>query len=389
MHVCRSFSCDAASRCRTRHENLHWPCVLAAALSCRRHALQSLTALPATSSGCSIPDGVALAALAWAARQELAVDARRLRASSRCSRCTWSARGGFTPTCRTKRGATRVFGSGPREWFGWDRNHYDRLVHLAFGLLMPLPIVETAMRYGGLSRRWALGVGDRRRRRRQRGRTKCSNGCSRWSPRRRWRSTTTASRATSGTRRRTWRWRCSAAWSRRGWLAASSNRNQPREHANSQRNPVERRWLGLRSSFSCCLRRGAAASARVWPWAMVPRAQQAELESAELDLPDRVDAALRDDRRRRLAALASRARGRSRCVCGSCSSRSTPRGRGCSSASKPSAPRSLTFCSWTSTIAAIICSGLAAAAEPSPRASPVWSLGAVCHSLNAAFWRLN
>ena len=44
-----------------------------------------------------------------------------------------------------------VFGSGPHEWFGWSRNHYDRLVHLAFGLLMPLPIVEAVTRYGGLS----------------------------------------------------------------------------------------------------------------------------------------------------------------------------------------------------------------------------------------------
>lgn len=51
-----------------------------------------------------------------------------------------------------------VFGSGPREWFGWRRNHYDRLVHLAFGLLMPGPMVEAAMRYGGLSRRWAVVV---------------------------------------------------------------------------------------------------------------------------------------------------------------------------------------------------------------------------------------
>jgi putative membrane protein len=51
-----------------------------------------------------------------------------------------------------------LFGSGPREWFGWRRNHYDRLVHLMFGLLMPLPLVELATRYGGLSRRWAATV---------------------------------------------------------------------------------------------------------------------------------------------------------------------------------------------------------------------------------------
>jgi putative membrane protein len=55
-----------------------------------------------------------------------------------------------------ERWSDAIVGSGPREWFGWTRNHYDRLVHLAFGLLMPLPIVETAMRYCGLSRRWAL-----------------------------------------------------------------------------------------------------------------------------------------------------------------------------------------------------------------------------------------
>jgi putative membrane protein len=49
-----------------------------------------------------------------------------------------------------------VFGSGPHEWFGWTRNHYDRLVHFAFGLLMSLPLVESSMRHGGLSRGWAL-----------------------------------------------------------------------------------------------------------------------------------------------------------------------------------------------------------------------------------------
>ena len=28
------------------------------------------------------------------------------------------------------------------ELFGWQRNHYDRLVHAAFGLLLPLPLAE-------------------------------------------------------------------------------------------------------------------------------------------------------------------------------------------------------------------------------------------------------
>src|SRR5688572_22888509 len=29
-----------------------------------------------------------------------------------------------------------AFGSGPHEWFGWRRNHYDRIVHIAFGALL-------------------------------------------------------------------------------------------------------------------------------------------------------------------------------------------------------------------------------------------------------------
>lgn len=35
------------------------------------------------------------------------------------------------------------------------RNHYDRLVHLAFGILAMCPLVESAVRHGGLSIRWA------------------------------------------------------------------------------------------------------------------------------------------------------------------------------------------------------------------------------------------
>ncbi len=43
-----------------------------------------------------------------------------------------------------------MVGSGPYEWFGWTRNHYDRLVHVAFGVLFVLPLVEVAMRFGRL-----------------------------------------------------------------------------------------------------------------------------------------------------------------------------------------------------------------------------------------------
>jgi putative membrane protein len=43
-----------------------------------------------------------------------------------------------------------------REWFGWQRNHYDRLVHLLFGALIVPPAVEVAERYGRMSRPWAV-----------------------------------------------------------------------------------------------------------------------------------------------------------------------------------------------------------------------------------------
>jgi putative membrane protein len=33
-----------------------------------------------------------------------------------------------------------------RDAFGWERNHYDRLVHFAFGLLMTYPMREIALR---------------------------------------------------------------------------------------------------------------------------------------------------------------------------------------------------------------------------------------------------
>jgi putative membrane protein len=35
-----------------------------------------------------------------------------------------------------------VCGSSPSDWFGWQRNHYDRLVHFASGCLFLPPIVD-------------------------------------------------------------------------------------------------------------------------------------------------------------------------------------------------------------------------------------------------------
>lgn len=42
------------------------------------------------------------------------------------------------------------------EVFAWERNHYDRLVHFAFGLLFVLPITEIARGRRRMPRGWAL-----------------------------------------------------------------------------------------------------------------------------------------------------------------------------------------------------------------------------------------
>ncbi|MEX0938423.1 MAG: DUF2238 domain-containing protein [Pirellulales bacterium] len=39
---------------------------------------------------------------------------------------------------------------------GWRRNHYDRFVHLAFGLLLVLPIAELAARHGRMPHTWTV-----------------------------------------------------------------------------------------------------------------------------------------------------------------------------------------------------------------------------------------
>ena len=49
-----------------------------------------------------------------------------------------------------------LFGSCPADWFGWTRNHYDRGVHLAFGFLAIVPLLEFAVRRGRLTPGWAL-----------------------------------------------------------------------------------------------------------------------------------------------------------------------------------------------------------------------------------------
>ena len=51
--------------------------------------------------------------------------------------------------------ARALTGASLSDAFGWTRNHYDRLVHLAFGALSMIPVAEIARRWGGLGPRAA------------------------------------------------------------------------------------------------------------------------------------------------------------------------------------------------------------------------------------------
>lgn len=53
--------------------------------------------------------------------------------------------------------AAILTGSTVSDWFGWNRNHFDRLVHFLFGVLFVIPATELAERYGNLSWKWSLG----------------------------------------------------------------------------------------------------------------------------------------------------------------------------------------------------------------------------------------
>lgn len=54
--------------------------------------------------------------------------------------------------------AEALTGRTVSETFGFARNHYDRLVHLAYGLLAVLPAREALVRHIGLGRRTALYI---------------------------------------------------------------------------------------------------------------------------------------------------------------------------------------------------------------------------------------
>ncbi|HEY5720879.1 MAG TPA: DUF2238 domain-containing protein [Allosphingosinicella sp.] len=54
--------------------------------------------------------------------------------------------------------ARALTGTGISEAFGLSRNHYDRLVHLSYGLLTVLPVREVLERHFGLTRRVSLYI---------------------------------------------------------------------------------------------------------------------------------------------------------------------------------------------------------------------------------------
>ncbi len=46
------------------------------------------------------------------------------------------------------------FGSGFNSWVGWERNNYDRFVHLGYGLLLAYPVREVVLRVGDIRGFW-------------------------------------------------------------------------------------------------------------------------------------------------------------------------------------------------------------------------------------------
>ncbi len=45
-----------------------------------------------------------------------------------------------------------------QDWFGFERNHYDRIVHFSFGLLLAYPMREILLRKAGLNLAWSYFV---------------------------------------------------------------------------------------------------------------------------------------------------------------------------------------------------------------------------------------
>ncbi|HYO24962.1 MAG TPA: DUF2238 domain-containing protein [Lacipirellulaceae bacterium] len=101
------------------------------------------------------PTVAAMAGLAWAARRRWMAD--------RAFACVVAMLGLHIAGARWiysyvpyEQFCDALVGSGPHEWFAWKRNHYDRLVHFAYGALATGPIAEALHRHARQSWPWAL-----------------------------------------------------------------------------------------------------------------------------------------------------------------------------------------------------------------------------------------
>lgn len=54
--------------------------------------------------------------------------------------------------------AETPFGFWLQDWFGFERNHYDRIVHFSFGLLVAYPMREILLRKSGLITSWSYFI---------------------------------------------------------------------------------------------------------------------------------------------------------------------------------------------------------------------------------------
>ena len=84
-------------------------------------------------------------------RLALEVDERR---GSTCTGCGAAVAGGpFCPEC----GRIRPFPAGSDHWavLGLERNHFDRLVHFLYGLLLTYPMHELLVRSAGVRGYWS------------------------------------------------------------------------------------------------------------------------------------------------------------------------------------------------------------------------------------------
>jgi putative membrane protein len=50
------------------------------------------------------------------------------------------------------------FGFWMQDWFGFERNHFDRIVHFSFGLLIAYPMREILLRSSGLNKAWSYFI---------------------------------------------------------------------------------------------------------------------------------------------------------------------------------------------------------------------------------------